>query len=142
MILKNMFLSEAAILNPDNTFSVLKGGVNIFNLTVPQNAPVGNFPIKMALLTTLELEVTEMGRLHNAEIILMDADGKRIIPELRQHFQPAVSSRKGYHNLIIDFFAPFPKPGVYCFYINVDGHELGTLPFTVVFHSQQPVQQG
>ena len=140
MILKNMFLSEAAILNPDNTFSVLKGGANIFNLTVPQDVPVSNLPIRMALLSTLELEVTEMGRLHNAEVILMDADGRRIIPEIRNHFQPAISSQKGYHNLLIDLVVSFPRAGVYCFYINVDGHELGALPFTVVFHSQQPSQ--
>jgi len=66
-----LFLSEAAILNPDNTFSVLKEDVPIFHITVPQNAPVSNLPpIRMALLSTLELEVTDMGRQHNAEIIL------------------------------------------------------------------------
>ena len=138
MILKNMFLSEAAVLNPDNTFSVLKGGANIFNLTVPANVPISSLPpIKMALISTIELEVTEMGRLHNVEVVLMDGDGKRIIPELRAHFQPPVSPRKGFHNLFLDLFVSFPKPGDYCYCINVNGYELGHLLFTVVFHQLQ-----
>lgn len=133
MIAKNMFLCEAAMINPDNTFSVFRGGINIFNLKVPKEA-VQFPPIKMSFVATLELEVTEMGRLHNLELILMDMDGRRILPELRSTFQSPVSQKKGYHNIFLDIIVPFKLPGEYCFYINVDGHELGSLPFSIVFH--------
>lgn len=133
MIAKNMFLCEAAMINPDNTFSVFRGGINIFNLKVPKEA-VQFPPIKMSFVATLELEVTEMGRLHNLELALMDMDGHRILPELRSNFQSPVSQKKGYHNIFLDIIVPFKSPGEYCFYINVDGHELGSLPFSIVFH--------
>jgi len=79
MIVKNMFLCEAAMINPDNTFSVFRGGINIFNLKVPKDA-VQFPPVKMSFVATLELEITEMGRLHNLELVLMDMDGRRILP--------------------------------------------------------------
>lgn len=133
MIAKNMFLCEAAMINPDNTFSVFRGGINIFNLKVPKEA-VQFPPIKMSFVATLELEVTEMGKLHNLELVLMDMDGKRILPELRSNFQSPVSQKIGYHNIFLDIIVPFKSPGEYCFYINVDGHELGSLPFSIVYH--------
>ncbi|MFA4887974.1 MAG: hypothetical protein WC628_00135 [Candidatus Omnitrophota bacterium] len=135
MLAKNMFLCDAAMINPDNTFSVFRGGINVFNLTVPKEVSLAHFPpIKMSFVATLELEVTEMGRLHNLELVLMDMDGHRILPELRSNFQSPVSQNKGYHNIFLDIIVPFKSPGEYCFYINVDGHELGSLPFYVVFH--------
>ncbi|OGX41838.1 MAG: hypothetical protein A3F87_01225 [Omnitrophica WOR_2 bacterium RIFCSPLOWO2_12_FULL_51_24] len=135
MILKNLFLCEAVSPNPDNTFSVLRGGINIFNISIPQGKDPSQLPpIKMGLVATVELEITEMGRLHNLEVTLMDGDGHRVIPELRLNFQPPTSQRKGYHNIIIDLFTPFKTPGEYCFYINVDGHELGSIPFNVIHH--------
>lgn len=138
MILRNMFLCDAAVMNPDNTFSVLRGGINIFNLTIPKDINPSQLPaIKMAFVATLELEVTEMGRLHNLELVLMDMDGRRILPELRSNFQSPVSQRKGYHNILLDIFFPIKAPGEYSFYVNVDGHELGSLPFHVVLHQQQ-----
>jgi len=138
MILKNMFLCDAAVMNPDNTYSVLRGGINVFNLTIPNNANPSQLPvIKMAFVATLELEVTEMGRLHHLELVLMDMDGHRILPELRSNFQSPVSQRKGYHNILLDIFFPIKTSGEYSFYVNVDGHELGSLPFHVVLHQQQ-----
>lgn len=133
MIAKNMFLCEAAMINPDNTFSVFRGGINIFNLKVPKEA-VQFPPIKMSFVATLELEVTEMGKFHNLELVLMDMDGKRILPELRSNFQSPVSQKIGYHNIFLDIIVPFKSPGEYCFYINVDEHELGSLPFSIVYH--------
>ena len=132
MILKNMFLCDAAVMNPDNTYSVLRGGINIFNLTIPKDINPSQLPaIKMAFVATLELEVTEMGRLHNLELILMDRDGHRMLPELKSNFQSPVSQRKGYHNILLDIFVPVKASGEYSFYVNVDGHELGSLPFQV-----------
>ena len=138
MIVKNMFFCEAAMINPDNTFSVFRGGINVFNLTVPKDADPAQFPpVKMSFVATLELEVTEMGRLHNLELVLMDMDGRRILPDLKSNFQPPVRQKKGYHNIFLNIIAPFKSSGEYCFYINVDGHELGSLPFSIVFHQAQ-----
>lgn len=135
MILKNLFLCDAASSGADNTFSVLRGGINVFNIKVPKDGGSSKLPhVKLALVATVELEITEMGRLHNLEVTLMDGDGHRVIPELRLNFQPPVSQRKGYHNIILDLFTPFKSAGEYSFYVNVDGHELGTLPFSVIFH--------
>lgn len=135
MILKNLFLCDAASPNPDNTFSVLRGGINTFNISIPKDSnPLKLPPLKLALVGTVELEITEMGRLHNLEVTLMDGDGRRVIPELRLNFQPPASQRKGYHNIILSLFTPFKAAGDYSFYVNVDGHELGTLPFSVIFH--------
>lgn len=137
MILKNMFLCDAASPNPDNTFSVLRGGINRFNIDIPTDPAQGMVPIKAALVATIELEVTEMGRLHNLELSCLDMDGNRIIPELRTNFQPPISARPGYHNIILDMLIPIKKLGEYSFRINVDGHELGDLPFYVVSQKSQ-----
>lgn len=131
MILKNLFLCDAATANPDNTFSVLKGGINTLNISFKSSDNIKP-PIKIALVATLELEMTEMGRLHNFELALLNADGQRLIPDLKSHFQAPTSQRKGFYNIILNIYLPIKTPGEYCFYINVDGHELGTHNFDVV----------
>ena len=122
-----MFLCEAAMINPDNTFSVFRGGINTFNLTQL-------LPLKISFVATLQLEVTEMGRLHNLELALMDMDGNRILPDLRSNFQSPASQKQGYHNIFLDILVSFKSPGEYCFYVNVDGHQLGSLPLYVMLH--------
>jgi hypothetical protein len=134
MLLKNMFLCDAATLHQDNTFSVLRGG--IFAVTFP-SAPKGETtqppPLKLALVSTIELEVTETGKEHELEVTLMDMDGRRIIPEIRNRFTTPPSNRPSYHNILIDLFLQIKTAGSYSFYVNVDGHELGTVAFTVSF---------
>lgn len=135
MKLKNIFLCDAATANPDNTFSVLRGGINILNIPIPPGGDLSQLlPRHVALVATIELEVTEMGRLHNVELVFMDNDGKRVLPEIRANFQTPMSSQKGYFNLIVDTLLKIPRAGQYCFYINVDGHELGTQPLSILFH--------
>lgn len=134
MRLRSIFLCDAATANPDNTFSVLRGGIDNLNIAIPAGKSLKQLPpTKLALVATIELEITEMGRLHNLELSLMDADGNRVMPELRMNFQPPQSNRKGKHNLILDLMIKFEKPGDYSFYINVDSHELGDFPFQVNF---------
>ena len=135
MKLRNMFLGNSAVLNADNTFSVLKGGINALNMPFHKKPDGTNAyvipPMHLSLVATIELEVTEMGRLHNLEVSLLDADGGRTLPDLKSHFQTPASHRKGYHNVLLDMTLPFKKPGEYAFYINVDGHELGYHPLYV-----------
>jgi hypothetical protein len=134
MKLRSLFLCDAASMHPDNTFSILRGGIDNFNIAIPEGQPLSQLPpTNFALIGIIELEVTEMGRLHNLEVALMDADGSRVIPELRLNFQPPVKTSKGRHNILLNISQKFNKPGAYCFYINVDGHELGDFPFQVNF---------
>jgi len=138
MKLRNMFLCDAASINPDNTFSVLRGGISAINLPL-QNTTGGNNAevmaplVKLALIATIELEITEMGKLHNLELALLDGDGKRVLPDLRSNFQPPMSQKKGHHNVMLDMFLSFKRAGTYGFYINVDGNELGYHPLYVNF---------
>ncbi len=134
MKLRNMFLCDAASYHPDNTFSVLRGGVSNINipfknidLSKPQTIP----PIKLALVATIDLEITEMGRLHSLELAILDADGQRIIPDLKSNFQPAASPKKGRHNIVLNMLMQFRKAGDYGIYLNVDSNELGYHPFSV-----------
>jgi len=136
MKLRNMFLCDAASSNPDNTFSVLRGGINTITLPAQQPPAEGGQVaakpiIKISLVATIELEITEMGRLHNLELALLDADGKRVLPDLRANFQQPVSQKKGTHNIVLNMFINFNNAGTYGFYINVDGNELGYHPLYV-----------
>jgi len=138
MNLKNIFLCDAATANPDNTFSVLRGGISTLNLSIPHNGDLSQLPpFQLTLVATIELEVTEMGRVHNVELSFMDIDGQKVLPDIRANFQTPHSPRKGYFNLILNSLLKINKPGEYCFYVNVDGHELGTQPLTVLFHQLQ-----
>lgn len=134
MILKNMFLADAATPNADNTFSALRGGIYAANLPIPEGMTINQAPhLKLALVATIEVEVTETGKPHSLEVVLMDMDGHRIIPEIRDRFEPRISPHPAFHNIILDLFIKFPKSGDYAFYVNVDGHELGSLIFSVTF---------
>ncbi len=126
MRLKNIFLCDAVTANQDNTFSVLRGGVDRFSMS---NI---NEPIKLALIATIELDVSERGRLHTAELSLLDIDGQKILPPLQLHFQAPAGNTKYKHNLICDLLVRFKKFGECCFYINVDGQELGSHSLYVV----------
>ena len=134
MHVKSLFLADAAMIQPDNTFSVLRGGIDTFNIAIPEGIPLSEQPpTKMSLIAIVELDLTEMGRLHSLELSLMDADGQRIIPEIRNNFQTQSKQGKGYHNILLELLIKFNKPGRYSFYVNVDRHELGTFPFQVNF---------
>jgi len=141
MKLRNIFLCDAATGNPDNTFSVLRGGISALNIPIAPDGHVSQVPpFQVTLVITIELEVTEMGRVHNVELHLMDLDGRKVLPELRANFQTPPSSQKGYFNLILNSLLKIDKAGEYFFYVNVDGHELGTQPLTIVFHKLQAPQ--
>lgn len=126
MRLKNIFLCDAAAAHPDNTFSVLRGGIDRFNI------PNLSVPIKLALVATIELDISERGRLYSAELSLMDIDGAIVLPPLRFHFQVPPGNVQHKHNLICDLMVKFHKFGEHCFYINVDGQELGTHSLYVI----------
>ena len=134
MKLRSLFLCDAASAHPDNTFSVLRGGIDQFMVAIPSGkTPKDVPPSKMALVATIDLEIEEMGQRHHLDLFLMDADGKRVIPELKRDFQLPQSREKGKHNMILDMLIQFPHPGDYSFYVKVNGRELGDFPFKVHF---------
>jgi hypothetical protein len=138
MLLKNLFLCDAATLHPDNTFSVLRGGIFSATIQVPPGAEPNRVPpLKLALVGTIEVEVTETGKQHALEVTLMDMDGRRILPEINAPFQVPPGNLQAHHNILLDLFIQFQKPGTYSFYVNVDGHELGSLLFSVAFAEPQ-----
>ena len=126
MRLKNIILCDAATAHPDNTFSVLRGGIDRFAI------PNLGTSVKLSLIATIELDISERGRLHNAELSLLDMDGARVLPPLAFNFQVPPGNIKHKHNLICDLMIKFHKFGEHCFYINVDGQELGTHSLYVV----------
>jgi len=142
MRLKNIFLCDAATANPDNTFSVLRGGISAINFMVPPHGDLSQIrPFQISLVATVELDPSEMGLDHQVALIFMDVDGKRVLPDIHTNFQTPVSPYKGYFNLIINSMLKVMSPGEYYFYVNVDGQELGTQPLTVSFHqANQPHQ--
>lgn len=133
MRLKNILLCDAATVHPDNTFSLLRGGVDRFTI------PNLNSSVKLALIATIELDISERGRLHNAELSLLDMDGARVLPPLAFHFQVPPGNTKHKHNLVCDLVIKFNKFGEHCFYVNVDGQELGTHSVYVV-QGSVPIQ--
>jgi len=138
MRLKSIFLCDAASAHPDNTFSVLRGGINRFPIS-----KLGQ-PIKIALVITIELDLSERGRLHHAELSLLDVDGVRVLPSLQLNFQPPAGNTPHKQNLICDLMIKFTKFGEYCFYVNVDGIELGSQSLYIVqvpAINPQPPQQ-
>ncbi len=136
MRLKNMFLCDAASANPDNTFSVLRGGISTLNFPIPPNGDISKFPpFQLTLVATIELDPSEMGRPHQVDIIFMDMDGQRVLPDLHTQFQTPLSPYKGYFNLIMNSMLKVIKPGEYSFSVNVGGIELGTQSLNVLFHN-------
>lgn len=142
MRLKNIFLCDAATANPDNTFSVLRGGISAINFMVPPDGDLSQIrPFQISLVATVELDTHEMGREHHVTLNFMDVDGKRVLPDIHTSFQTPISPYKGYFNLIINSMLKVMNPGEYYFYVNVDGEELGTQPLTVSFHPANLPQQ-
>lgn len=110
---------------------IIAMGIGFNNLFVPDlSAPVKPF----CLVMNLEAKSSEAG-VKKIKIHLMDADGKEIVPPVMGDIQlqpPAVGLRTGaglvvnYNNLI------FPAYGDYNFSVVLDGHEIVSLPLSVM----------
>jgi hypothetical protein len=125
MRLKNFFLCEAATRHPDNTFSALRGGLDSLSFASLDQA------VRISLIATIEMDISERGKVHQAEMTLLDMDGKDILPPLRMNFQSTTGNTRQRYNVIGEILIKFPSFGEYYFYINVDGHELGSQSIAV-----------
>jgi hypothetical protein len=135
MEVKSILLCESAVSHADNTFSVLRGGLDTW---VVQDFPA---QVIISFVFTLKLLSTEVDKEHRAELDLIDMDGNRIVPQWSIPFsillQQDVITYKW--NLVVgNAVVGIPKAGRYSLQIGVDGHNLSSTGFQVV----QPPRQG
>lgn len=138
MEVKSIFLCDSATSHPDGTFSLLRGGIDNWNMQA--------FPtqIRFSFVVILELVSTEVGRTHIAELDIIDADGNRLLPQAKIPFSIPirVNVTRYKWNLVGDnMIIPVAKTGKYSLQIGVDGHNLSSVEFQVVQAAQQLPQQ-
>ena len=136
MEVKSILLCDAATPHPDGTFSLLRGGVDQWN--------VKSFPtqITFSFVVILELLSTEIGRTHTAELDVIDADGNRVLPQGKIPFSiPTRMNVTRYKiNLAGSLTIPVEKAGKFSFQLGVDGYNLSSTEFQAVQALQQPSQ--
>ncbi len=128
MEVKTIVLAESATQHPDGTFSLLRGGINHWNV---KNLPA---QIGFSFIIVLELTPTEVGREHTAELDLLDADGNRILPQVRFPFSiPAQINTVYYKFNLVGVTGPINiiRSGRYSLNISIDGHSLSSTEFQV-----------
>ena len=100
-----LILADAARVHPDNTFSLLRGGIATVN--VPKNAPVF---FKGALLVRVAGAPSEAGA-HEIRIVCIDEDGEQTGQEMTGSFvrTPEMSDVpypvQMEPNLVIEFYS-------------------------------------
>ena len=134
MEIKSIFLCDSASPHPDGTFSLLRGGIDNWN--------VQSFPtqISFSFVVILELLSTEVGRMHIAELDIIDADGNRVLPQGKIPFSIPVKINVTRYkwNLVGSLIVPIPKAGKYSLQVGVDGHNLSSAEFQTVQAAQPP----
>ena len=129
MEVKSIVLCSSATPHPDGTFSLLRGGVDTWG--------VGQFPsqVQFGLVVILELISTEAGITHLLELDVIDADGKRIIPQTRIPFSIPVRAhvtRYKFNLVIGNGVVHVSKTGTYSVQVGVDGQNLSSTEFQIV----------
>lgn len=111
-----IILADAVIGHPDNTFSLLRGGIT--ELNVLEGKPL---VFAGALLVRVSASAAESGP-HEIKVRCLTEDGATVIPDLMSSFN--VPERGGFANLVMQLQVRLPKPGRYEFSVSVDKHEL------------------
>jgi hypothetical protein len=138
MEVKSILLCEHASPHPDGTFSLLRGGIDNWNVQA--------FPaqIRFGFVVILEFLSTEVGRPHTAELDIIDADGNRVLPQAKIPFSIPVKvniTRYKWNLVGGDMMVPISKAGKYSLQVAVDGHHLSSIEFQVVLQPTQQIQQ-
>jgi Family of unknown function (DUF6941) len=126
-------LADSAQVADGKTY-ILGGGVSILH------RPEFPAPLSVTLVLQLTYERTETETQHELRVVVMDADGNPILPELRASMglgPPTEDLPRGVPLVapIALGFPPLPvlqRPGSYQVQILVDNRHLKTLPFAVV----------
>jgi hypothetical protein len=133
MELDYALLADSAQVANGKTF-ILGGGVSI--ITTSQ-LPT---PLNVVLVMQLTYEKPEVESKHALRVLVIDADGNPVVPEIQGEFQlgqpdPSVPRNVPLVAPILIGFPPIPalqREGAYDVQILVDGRHLKTLPFAVL----------
>ena len=119
-----IILSDAAVVHPDNTFSLLRGGIDRLNVT--PGAPV---VFNGAIIDRTEAEISESGE-HEFRLCCINEDGIPVGLDLKGKFNIAVQG--GSANLVGNLNLIFPNLGTYSFRLTGDRQDLATAKLTAV----------
>lgn len=108
-----LILADAARVHPDNTFSLLRGGITVVN--VRRNAPI---VFKGALLVRVAGTPSEAGT-HEVRIVCIGEDGGQIGQEIADSFE--IHAEGGSVQVVLDMDITLPRHGRYEFAVTVDG---------------------
>ena len=135
MEVKSILLCSAATPHPDGTFSLLRGGVDTWGVaSVPAQVQFG-------LVVILELMSTEAGAQHLVALDVIDADGNRVVPQIKIPFSIPVRAnitRYKFNLVIGNGTIQIPKIGTYSVQVGVDGRNLSSTELQIV---QAPAPQ-
>jgi len=131
-------LADAAQISEGKTF-ILGGGVSIL-WRDQYPAPLG-----ITLVCQFTFQRTEADSDHQVRIVVMDADGNPVLPEMSGNMRVGPPPEGSPRNVplvapLVLGFPPLPviqKPGEYAVDILLDGRHMKNLPFAVLRTSSQ-----
>jgi hypothetical protein len=133
MEVKTIVLCESATRHPDQTFSLLRGGIDVWH--------VAQFPaaIRFSFVIILEWLSTETGRNRTIELDVIDMDGNRQMDTIRIGGEVPVkpNARRYKANLIGSLGFNAVKSGVYSLHVGMDGRNVSTFEFSVLQTQKQ-----
>ncbi len=127
MEVKASLLCDSATTHPDGTFSLLRGGINNWNIkTFPAH-------VSFSFIIVIELMAEEVEKEHLAELDIIDDDGKKLLPRRQMVFKinKKEDILKYKYNLIGGINVKIDKEGKYSLHFFVDGNALTSLDFQV-----------
>ena len=126
MELEVFMLCDAAA-DYQGRLSILGVFDNIMATTLPATHP------QCSVAVRIRFKKTEVGA-HNLTLHIVDYDGHMVIPPLQGQFQIQLggSDSRGAVNLVLNLQGLiFKSYGNYAINLAIDGHEIGSLPFSV-----------
>jgi hypothetical protein len=139
MELDYALLADSAQVANGKTY-ILGGGVSILGR--------GQFPAPLGVTLVLQMtyDRTEANTDHEIKVIVMDADGNNILPEMTGQFRVGPGRPRMPRNVplvapLVLGFPPLPvlqREGAYDVRILLDGRHLKTLPLAVIRAEQAP----
>jgi hypothetical protein len=133
MELDYALLADSAQVSQGKTF-ILGGGISILR------RPAFPAPLGVSLVLQLTYERAEIEEPHRLRVLVMDADGNLILPELvaEMQFRPPDEDLPRGVPLVAPIALAFPplpvlqRPGSYQVQVLLDGRHIKTLPLAVV----------
>lgn len=118
-----IILADAATAHPDQTFSLLRGGIG--RVYAPRNAPPN---LRASLLLHIICEPRETGR-HTAMVTCVNEQQERITDPFQNQFE--VPQGGSVINLVVNIQIIFPRLGRFNFVVEIDGRPFASWPVIV-----------